>query len=74
MITPRTAKAELAVKMLAMAYAYEKEIRLTVEQAADSGLMQRLVDGRWDDKDFLIVKPGQKITEDLMSEGIIRAE
>ena len=35
MITPRTAKAELAVKMLAMAYAYEKEIRLTVEQAAD---------------------------------------
>jgi len=44
------------------------------EVKGDSGLMQRLVDGRWDEKDFLIVRPGQKITEDLTSEGIIRAE
>jgi hypothetical protein len=40
----------------------------------DSGLMQRLVDGRWDEKDFLIVRPGQKIAEDLTEEGIIKAE
>jgi hypothetical protein len=40
----------------------------------DSGLMQRLVDGVWDEREFLIVKPGQKITEDLTSEGIITSE
>jgi len=39
----------------------------------DSGLMQRLVDGDWDEREFLIVKPGQKITEDLTNEGIIKA-
>jgi hypothetical protein len=41
------------------------------EVKGDSGLMQRLVDGQWDEKEFLIVQPGQKITEDLTSEGII---
>ena len=40
----------------------------------DSGLMQRLVDGVWDEKEFLIVKPGRKITEDLTNSGIIRAD
>jgi len=40
----------------------------------DSGLMQRLVDGAWDESEFLIVKPGQKITEDLTSEGIIKSQ
>ncbi|MBN2020625.1 MAG: DUF1638 domain-containing protein [Sedimentisphaerales bacterium] len=40
----------------------------------DSGLMQRLVDGKWDVREFLIVKPGQKIIEDLTNEGIIKAE
>jgi hypothetical protein len=44
------------------------------EVQGDTGLMQKLVDGKWDEKDFLIVRPGQKITEDLTSEGIIRAE
>ena len=39
----------------------------------DAGLMQRLVDGQWDEKEFLIVKPGQKIMEDLTSENIIDA-
>jgi hypothetical protein len=39
----------------------------------DSGLMQRLVDGVWDEREFLIVKSGQKITEDLTNEGIIKA-
>ena len=39
----------------------------------DSGLMQRLVDGVWDEREFLILKPGQKITEDLTNEGIIKA-
>jgi hypothetical protein len=44
------------------------------EIKGNSGLMQQLVDGRWNEKDFLVVKPGQKITEDLTSEGIIKAE
>lgn len=39
----------------------------------DPGLMQRLVDGQWNEKEFLVVKPGQKIAEDLTSDGIIGA-
>ena len=44
------------------------------ELKGDPGLMQRLVDGDWNDDEFLIVKPGQKINEDLTSSGIIKAE
>jgi hypothetical protein len=44
------------------------------ELKGDSGLMQRLVDGEWNEKEFLIVKPGQKITENLTGEGIIKAQ
>ena len=40
----------------------------------DPSLMQRLVDGDWNDKEFLTIQPGQKITEDLTNEGIITAE
>jgi hypothetical protein len=43
------------------------------EMKGDSGLMQRLVDGQWNEKEFLIVRPGERIAEDLTSEGIIRA-
>ena len=40
----------------------------------DPALMQRLVNGQWNDKDFLVVRPGQKITEDLTNDGIIKAD
>jgi hypothetical protein len=37
-------------------------------------LMQKLVDGQWDDGEFLVIKPGHKIGEDLTNDGIIKAE
>jgi len=39
-----------------------------------SSLMQKIVDGDWLDDDFLILKPGQIIAEDLTCPGIIKAE
>ena len=44
------------------------------EIKGDSSLLQRLLDGRWDEKDFLVLKPGEKIAEDIGSDGIIKAE
>ena len=37
-------------------------------------LMQRLIDGDWNEGEFLVVQPGQKIGEDLTNDGIIKAE
>ncbi len=37
-------------------------------------LMQKLVDGHRHDGEFLVVKPNEKICEDLTNDGIIRAE
>jgi len=39
----------------------------------DAGMIQRLVDGIWDDKEFLVVPPGQRIVSHY-DEGIIATE
>ncbi|MFA5783425.1 MAG: DUF1638 domain-containing protein [Phycisphaerae bacterium] len=41
------------------------------ELKSDSGLMQRLVDGKWNTKEFLVVKPGEKIEAAVDEDGII---
>jgi hypothetical protein len=44
------------------------------EVPGDSGLMQRFVDGLWNESEFLVVEPGRRIAEDVINEGIMRAE
>lgn len=46
----------------------------TEELTGDSGLMQRFVDGLWNEEDFLVVPPGQRIAEDVTNRGIIKAQ
>jgi len=42
------------------------------ELKGDRTLLQKLVDGKWDDKLFLVVKPGEKISPDVISGNIIK--
>jgi hypothetical protein len=44
------------------------------EMKGDSSLLQRLVDGQWDNSEFLKVEPGQRIVADLSDAGLIRAQ
>ncbi len=44
------------------------------EIKGDSGLMQRLLDGKWDENEFLVVRPGEKISEDVTNTGILKVE
>jgi len=43
------------------------------ELSGSPRLIQSLVDGQWDEEDFLVVKPGQRVQADLTSPGIVRA-
>jgi hypothetical protein len=43
------------------------------EVKGNSCLIQKLVDGKWDDSAFLVVQPGQKIAADVNCPGIIKA-
>ena len=44
------------------------------ELKGSPALMQKLIDGDWQESEFLVVKPGQKIGEDLTNDGIMKAE
>lgn len=44
------------------------------ELKGSPALMQKLIDGDWHESEFLVVKPGQKIGEDLTNDGIMKAE
>lgn len=44
------------------------------ELQGDPGLMQRFVDGVWNDDEFLVVPPGQRIAEDVTNKGIMKSE
>ncbi len=41
------------------------------EVKGDSGLMRRLVDGQWNEEEFLVVKPGERIEPAVGENGII---
>ena len=41
------------------------------ELPGDPGLLQRLVNGCWEDDDFLVVEPGRVIAEDVTGPGLI---
>ncbi len=44
------------------------------ELKGDPVLMQRLLDGDWEESDFLVVEPGRRISDDLTNKGIIKAQ
>lgn len=44
------------------------------EVEGDVSLLQGLVDGKWDEGKYLMVKPGETFAEDVTAKGIIKAE
>jgi hypothetical protein len=44
------------------------------EVTGDPGLMQRMLDGQWDSREFLVLEPGAKIVADVTSDDIIAEE
>jgi len=43
------------------------------ELRGSAALVQKLVDGQWDEELFLVLEPGQRVEADVVSPGIIRA-
>ena len=43
------------------------------ELKGDRSLLQKMVDGKWDDDLFLVVRPGEEIASDVNNAGIIKA-
>jgi len=44
------------------------------ELKGNPDLMQKLIDGNWNEDEFLVVNPGRKIGEDLTNDGLMKAE
>ena len=44
------------------------------ELKGDPSLLQRMLDGDWNEAEFLVLEPGQKIAEDLTTDRIIKAQ
>ena len=52
-----------------------EHLKLKYDQVpGDPALMQRFLDGQWDEEDFLVIPPGKKIAEDISANSIVKAD
>ena len=66
---PETDKAKAYTQECAAYLGWEYD-----EIKGSDDLMRRLLDGDWNDEDFLVVQPGQTIRDDLTEPGIMKTE